>query len=84
MIRIASILFFCYVISEVSAQKVSGTVVEAQTKEPVPFAGVFLMRLDSTFVASTNSDEKGDFNFNAVLPGNYFIEINFTGFEKSL
>lgn len=77
------LFLFCMTIGINNAQNITGKIIEAETKEPIPFAGVFLMNADSIFVASTNSDLQGEFNFNPVSPGDYFIEVIYTGFEKT-
>src|SRR5688572_18774245 len=83
MFRYVTAICFCITTYISIAQNITGKVVEAETQEPIPFAGVFLMNADTTFVANTNSDLKGEFNFNSVAPGNYFIEVNYTGFENA-
>ncbi|HUR30805.1 MAG TPA: carboxypeptidase regulatory-like domain-containing protein, partial [Saprospiraceae bacterium] len=83
MFRFLTSTILCLLAYVGSAQKISGTVVEAETKEPIPFAGVFLMKSDSSFFRSTNTDKQGAFHFDSIHAGNYFIEINYLGFKKA-
>jgi len=61
---------------------VVGKVMDANTKKPVPYASVALYNSkDSSIVSGSISNEEGKF-FIKAGPGEYYVEVNFMGFEK--
>src|SRR5690606_28427758 len=63
--------------------KITGTVVDSLTQNPVEFANVALMRAGSdTPIDGAMCDERGDFTLSKVAPGSYKIQISFIGFES--
>ena len=61
---------------------VVGKVMDAVTKKPVPYASVALYNIkDSSLVSGTISKEDGRF-FIKSGPGEYYVVINFMGFEN--
>lgn len=64
---------------------IKGTVVDANTGEPVEFATVVLLaRNGSTQLDGQITDEKGDFKMTGLNAGIYNIKINFLGYEDIL
>ncbi|RAW01175.1 TonB-dependent siderophore receptor [Pseudochryseolinea flava] len=53
-------------------------VVRSNDNEPAPYVTIILQ--GSTLATSTN--DKGEFQFNKVAPGNYLLEVSFVGFES--
>jgi len=81
-IRIFILLFF--LVSEISAQvKLSGTIIDAGTKDTVEFANIVLLKSDSTFLNGTSSDSKGFFMFNNLPQGDYIISSTYVGYNKT-
>lgn len=63
-----------------SSQKLTGTAKNDQGK-PLPLAHVTLQRAeDSTIIKIDITDSSGNYEFNPVQPGNYFVEITHTGY----
>ncbi len=73
--------FVCMGLSARNTAAVSGNVVEKSTKEPMEFVNVGLFRSDSSLVKGTVTDKDGNYNFNALAKGKYYIEISFIGFK---
>ncbi|MEO6520175.1 MAG: carboxypeptidase-like regulatory domain-containing protein [Mucilaginibacter sp.] len=72
------VLFLLFIPSLVIAQStITGKVLNASDKTPVPFASVFLS--NSLVGAKTNDD--GSFTLNNVKAGQYDLVISFIGFE---
>ncbi len=68
---------------EVADGKISGTVVDAETKNPVEFATVALMKKGSDQpVNGSVADLKGKFTIKDIPPGEYDVVISFIGYES--
>ncbi|MFO7939320.1 MAG: TonB-dependent receptor, partial [Bacteroidales bacterium] len=64
-----------------SGMQVSGTIRDADTKAPIPYATIALLALpDSSIVAGTISDEAGNFSIEYRKGQNYLINIRCMGF----
>lgn len=62
--------------------KVTGTVIDSLTRQPVEFANVALVPAGSpTPVDGTICDDKGAFTISKVAAGSYEIQVSFIGFE---
>jgi iron complex outermembrane recepter protein len=69
--------FQCHLLAQDQFTSLSGTVLDAQTKLPLPGAHV---RLEETFYASvTNID--GKFNFRNIRQGMYTLTVSYVGYE---
>jgi len=73
-----------------AAQPVAGTdncaltghIFDGARSAPIQYANVVLYSLpDSTQVAGTITDKAGEFRFDGVKPGRYFVEISFIGYR---
>jgi hypothetical protein len=54
-----------------------------ENKAPQPFATILLKNsADSTLYKGEITNEKGEFNFENIKPGNYFLQVQVVGFEK--
>lgn len=61
--------------------KVSGTVLDGQTEEPMEYATVTLLtKPDSNLLSGIITDNKGKFTLGAKKPGNYTLKVNFIGY----
>lgn len=74
-----SLLLVCTVTGQV---KVSGSIVDAETKEPIEFASLALLKTDSTFVIGTSSDEQGMFTFDNTPADNYILSATYVGYKN--
>lgn len=70
-------------VAAVSAQglKITGTLVDRDTKEGVMLATVQMLKPDSTFVKGVLSDEKGNFTISAPSPGSYILKFTSVGYS---
>ena len=65
------------------AGKITGNICSNPLKLPMENATVTLYSTsDSMMVAGTITDNNGHFHFSMLEPGDYFLEISETGFEK--
>jgi hypothetical protein len=61
----------------------SGKIRDKTTSRPVEFANIELFSAtDSSFIAGTISNTEGNFNIVKLVTGQYFVKINYPGFEK--
>lgn len=66
-----------------NTQSISGKIVDS-TFAPVPFATVALIQSpDSTILTGMLADENGNYNFQKISTGNYFLKISMTGFADT-
>ena len=77
-------LFISISVSSLTAQfKLSGTVVDANTKDPLEFANVVLLKPDSTFIDGASCDSAGVFVFNNLSKGDYLLSSTYVGYGKT-
>jgi len=70
------------VIASQAQTKISGNIVDSDTREAIEFANVALLKQDSTFVSGTSSEASGLFSFDNLLADNYIVSVTFVGYEK--
>ena len=62
--------------------KITGTIIDSNTRDQVEFATIALRRVGSTKdINGTLTDEKGEFKLDNVSQGKYSIIISFLGYE---
>ncbi|MFN3841439.1 MAG: TonB-dependent receptor domain-containing protein [Cyclobacteriaceae bacterium] len=61
--------------------KISGTVIDAATKQPVEFATVALTDAEGKVIDGAVADEKGKFTIARLGAGSYTVSISFIGYE---
>ncbi len=60
---------------------ITGHVIDSELQSPIEYASVVLYtQRDSTQIAGTITDDKGDFLIHGIPPGLYFLEIRFIGY----
>ncbi|QNM86376.1 TonB-dependent receptor [Polaribacter pectinis] len=70
-----------YTIAQDNLIKITGTLIEDTTSQPIPYATVVINDTSShKIIAGTTSDESGKFSM-ATSKTNFYIEISFMGFE---
>lgn len=57
-----------------------GTITDAKTGEPVPFANVVIKDDAGSVLTGGTSDFDGQYNINPVQPGSYMVEASFAGY----
>ena len=61
-------------------RKISGTLIDKDTNEPLPQVTLQLLKTDSTFVGGTVSDDEGRFSLTAPKSGKYLLKISSIGY----
>ncbi|WP_026999823.1 outer membrane beta-barrel family protein [Eisenibacter elegans] len=81
------ILFLCFLgLSNIGvyAQGVKGQLFEEGSQEPLPMAVVVLYGAkDSAMVKSAVSNIEGQFQLDQLKPGQYYLEVNMMGYQKT-
>src|SRR5690606_21151358 len=89
MLRGIKLLFVAVLTASLSAYgqvgtgTVKGKIIDAQTGEPISFAGVLLIQ-NETRKGAVQSDAEGVYKFNSVIPGTYDIKVQYVGFPDKL
>jgi hypothetical protein len=85
MKRLLTLLTLFAIITSISTAqiKISGTIVDTDTRDALEFVNIALLKQDSTFVAGASSDTKGLFAFNNIPIGNYILSVAFVGYRKA-
>lgn len=63
---------------------VSGTVKTNSSNQPLADASVSLNTVDNKTVASSLSDQSGNFLFRNIVPGNYILAVTYVGYKTTL
>ncbi len=72
------------VLAQPKGAEISGNVSDENSKLPIEFANVQLLRSsDSAFVNATATDKKGRFSLQNISPGNYLLLITYISREKT-
>ena len=65
--------------------KIEGSVSDAETFKPIPFANVELLKFpDSTMVKITTTTEDGKYHFEDVALGKYILRMSCLGYQKQV
>jgi outer membrane receptor protein involved in Fe transport len=76
------VLFFLTSYCVQAQTNILAIVVEAETQEPMQYVNVVLLNAqDSTMVDGMVTDDDGEFDFENISSGEYYIKISFIGFE---
>ncbi len=83
MKRYLLLSFLCVATASTLAQnKVSGTIVESESGDPLAQATVKLLKTDSTMVSGVVSDYDGNFSITAPKAGRYIVKVSSIGFKN--
>ncbi len=67
---------------QISDNRISGTVFDSISDEPIEYANIVLLTLqDSSMITGTVTDQNGGFSISNVKPGNYLLDVRFIGYE---
>ncbi|HEX2935792.1 MAG TPA: outer membrane beta-barrel family protein, partial [Bacteroidales bacterium] len=67
-----------------SAQNINGLVLANKDKSPVPYASVALLQLpDSSIITGVITLGSGEFTFDNIKPGKYFVKISYLGYAPN-
>lgn len=63
---------------------IKGKVVDLDSQTPMEYANISIYKsTDSTLVSGGITNEKGEFSIDKLTVGNYYVEANFIGFNKT-
>lgn len=82
-----TLLFLLIMVSAVlfaQERKISGVLIDKESKEPVELATLQLLKSDSTYVGGTVTNEKGEFTVQAPQNGKYLLRITSVGYVTSV
>ena len=68
-----ALLSIMAIASATAQQKISGTLIDRDSKEPVPMVTVQLLKADSAFVSGSVSNDSGKFVIQTPAPGKYLL-----------
>ena len=71
-------------VSYAQERKISGTLIDRDTKEPLPQVTLQLLTTDSAFVGGAVSDEDGKFTITAPKNDKYLLKISSVGYITTL
>lgn len=76
------LVFFTFGAQAQSNGSLSGTLLDATTHAPLPFANVVLLKSqDSTLVTGAQTEENGTFTLANVAPGTYAVRASVLGYQ---
>lgn len=81
---IFSVLLFCFLYSYSQSMRVTGRLVDRDTKEGVLMATVQLLKGDSTFVKGMLTDDDGVFSMPVDVEGKYILRFSSVGYKTML
>ncbi|MBB4805401.1 outer membrane receptor protein involved in Fe transport [Chryseobacterium defluvii] len=68
--------------AQITSVTISGEVKTFSDKTIIPYANAILTSSkDEAFISGTVTNDKGRFTFNNIKPGNYNLQISFSGYE---
>ncbi|MDZ4809180.1 MAG: outer membrane beta-barrel family protein [Bacteroidota bacterium] len=83
-IFVLMMLLWSSLLAQKNTSNISGTVTDKANKQAIEFASVQLLKItDSAVVSTTMTDKKGRFTLTDIASGNYILQYNFIGYEKS-
>ena len=77
----ALLLTFVAIAAGAQEHKISGTLADRDTKDPLEQVTVQLLKTDSSYVAGALSDSKGGFNVTAPGNGRYIVKFTSVGYK---
>ena len=81
ILLLAVALLIAAVSVQAQSRRISGRLIDRDTKEAVMQATIQLLKTDSTFVAGALSDERGEFHVVAPANGKYLLKLTSVGYE---
>lgn len=81
IIAFSIILLFIHGVAAAQGKVIVSGKVASADNEPLPFANVFVLGADSSFVSGTITDEQGFFSISKLSTGKYILSINYIGYE---
>ena len=77
---LAMLVTFAAMMVQAQGIKITGKIVDSETKEAVMQSTVQLLRSDSTFVSGALTDEKGEFAIESPGNGKFILKVSNIGY----
>src|SRR5690606_24886139 len=61
--------------------RISGTVIDAELKDPIPYATISINDLQGNLVSGNTSGDDGNFVIDKVNAGEYTLKVQFIGYK---
>lgn len=81
LLILAPVISFAQPNLPTSPAKVVGTLIDAETEEPIGFANVIIYTVQDSMITGTTTDINGKFFFENVPLGDYRVEMSFIGYD---
>jgi Carboxypeptidase regulatory-like domain/TonB-dependent Receptor Plug Domain len=81
LLLLQAVLFFTLTGLMAQTGKISGKIIDAETKESIPFANVIVMK-DGVQKGGTVSDFDGKYTITPLVPGEYSLEVSYVGYAQ--
>lgn len=78
LLIVSVLLSMAYSFSQSGLGSIKGSVIDGDTKTPVPYAKVLLLQ-NGTVKGGANTDDDGKFQVNSLAPGSYDVEVRNEG-----
>lgn len=76
------LMLFIYNMAISAQTKVSGKIIDHESKNPIEYVNVALLQADTVFRNGTITDENGFFEFQNIAPGEYNLCATFVGYSE--
>jgi hypothetical protein len=74
-----------HALAEEDSGNIEGQIYDGETREPLGFVSVAIYRQhDQELVTGTITEEDGYFSLKGLETGEYYIEVSFIGYEKTV
>lgn len=83
-VLLLALLLMMTIASATAQQKIQGTLIDRDSKEPVPMVTVQLLKADSAFVSGTVSNDSGKFVIQTPSPRKYLLKISSIGYVTAI
>lgn len=78
LLILSVLLSVTYSFSQSGLGTIRGSVIDGDTKQPIPYAKVLLIQ-NGTVKGGANTDDDGKFQINSIAPGSYDVEVRNEG-----
>jgi len=82
MKKIITLFIEVFIFKSLTAQTISGAVIDSITNEPLHYVNVIMLRMpDLLYISGTTTDEKGNFSLQKPQQNNCLLKFSFIGYR---